>query len=211
MKINEIFKSIQGEGAATGLPCVFVRTAFCNLRCRWCDTAYAFYDGEEQSIDSIVATVSGMNCRLVEITGGEPLLQKEVHPLMTRLLDEGYQVLLETSGSLPIHSVDPRVKIILDLKCPGSDMNHTIHWPNLAQLKPNDEVKFVIAHRDDFDWAKSVVHQHPALSDKTILFSPVFGELAPAELAEWILKEDLSVRLNMQIHKMIWAPTTQGV
>jgi len=211
LKINEIFKSIQGEGKAAGLPCVFIRTTFCNLRCRWCDTAYAFYDGEEQSIDAIVEMVRGYHCRLVEITGGEPLLQKEIHPLMTQLLDEGYQVLLETSGSLPVDTVDPRVRIILDLKCPGSEMNHAIHWPNLSALKPDDEVKFVIADRTDFDWAKAVVNQHPALADKTILLSPVFDQLDPARLAEWILEENLPVRLNMQVHKIIWAPEMRVV
>ncbi len=206
MKINEIFKSIQGESSFAGLPCVFVRTTFCNLRCRWCDTAYAFYEGDEQSIDAILTTIRGY-----QITGGEPLLQKEVYPLVTQLLNEGYQVLIETSGSLPIHSVDPRAVIIMDLKCPGSGMSPAMHWENLAWLKPNDEIKFVIANRNDFEWAKSVWAENLTLRDKTVLFSPVMGELAPRQLSEWILEENLPVRLNLPIHKFIWDPQMRGV
>jgi 7-carboxy-7-deazaguanine synthase len=211
MKINEIFKSIQGEGTAAGLPCTFVRTTFCNLRCRWCDTGYAFYDGEEQSVEAILTTVNALSCRWVAITGGEPLLQDEVYPLMTRLLDGGYQVLVETSGSLPIDRVDPRAIIILDVKCPGSGMSHTIVWENLAKLKPTDEIKFVITDQNDFEWAKTVLKQNPTLNDKTVLFSPVFDKVEPCQLAEWILKENLPVRLNMQLHKFIWAPDRRGV
>ena len=211
MKINEIFKSIQGEGTAAGLPCTFVRTTFCNLRCHWCDTSYAFYDGEEKSVAAIIAAVDALSCNLVAITGGEPLLQEEIYPLMTALLDHGYRVLIETSGSIPIDMVDPRTTVVLDLKCPGSGMSHTIVWENLAKLKPNDEVKFVIADHNDFEWAKTVLKQNPTLNDKTILFSPVFDTIGPSQLAEWILKENLPVRLNMQLHKLIWAPETRGV
>jgi 7-carboxy-7-deazaguanine synthase len=211
MKINEIYKSIQGESSFAGLPCVFVRTTFCNLRCRWCDTAYAFYEGDEQSIESVLSAVRNYQCRLVEVTGGEPLLQKEVYPLITRLADEGYQVLIETSGSIPIGQVDPRAIIIMDLKTPGSGMNHTIHWENLALLKANDEVKFVIADRNDFEWAKSVWEQHFVLHNKTVLFSPVTGELSPRQLSEWILNENLPVRVNLQIQKMIWDPAMRAI
>ncbi len=211
MKINEIFKSIQGESSFAGMPCVFIRTTFCNLRCRWCDTAYAFYDGEEQSIDAILTQVRAYQCRLIEITGGEPLLQKEVYPLMTALLDEGFHVLVETSGSLPICQVDPRAIVIMDIKCPGSGMNHTIHWENLAGLRPHDEVKFVIADQNDYEWAKSVLIQNPILRDRTILFAPVFGELDPCLLSEWILQDNLPVRLNLQMHKFIWNPAMKGV
>ncbi len=211
MKINEIYKSIQGESSFAGLPCVFVRTTFCNLRCRWCDTSYAFYEGAEESLDSIFATIQSYQCRLVEITGGEPLLQKEVAPLITRLLDAEYQVLIETSGSLPISQVDSRAIIIMDLKTPGSGMNHTIHWENLAHLKPHDEVKFVIADRSDFEWAKSVWEQHATLQKRTILFAPVSGELSPRQLSEWILESNLPVRLNLQIQKLIWDPTMRAI
>ncbi len=217
MKINEIYKSIQGEGSFAGLPCVFVRTTFCNLRCRWCDTPYAFYEGEEKAIDAIVAKVREYETPLVEITGGEPLLQKEVYPLVTRLLDEGFHVLIETGGSLPINLLDPRTIVIMDLKPPGSGMSHTICWENLAYLKPADEVKFVIADRTDFEWAKSVLAENPSLNNRTILFSPVSGEgvTTPAmdarDLAEWIIKENLPVRLNLQLHKIIWDKETKGV
>jgi len=211
MKINEIYYSIQGEGTAAGLSCVFIRASYCNLRCNWCDTSYAFYEGEELSVDAICAQVAAFACRMVAITGGEPLLHKEVYPLMTRLLDDGYRVLLETSGSLAIDAVDSRATIILDIKCPGSGMNHAIRWENLAALKPQDEVKFVISDRADFEWAKTVINQNPTLRDKTILFSPVFDRLEPRLLAEWIIQENLSVRLNMQLHKIIWEPDRRGV
>lgn len=211
MKINEIFKSIQGEGSAAGIPCVFIRTTFCNLRCRWCDTAYAFYDGEEKTIDAIIAQVRAYQTPLVEITGGEPLLQKEVYPLVTRLLDEGFRVLIETSGSLPINLLDPRAIVIMDLKPPGSAMSHTICWENLAWLKPDDEVKFVISDRNDFEWAKSVLAENRSLNDRTILFSPVTDEMDVRVLSEWILKENLPVRLNLQLHKIIWDKEMKGV
>jgi 7-carboxy-7-deazaguanine synthase len=211
MKINEIYKSIQGESSYAGMPCIFIRTTFCNLRCRWCDTAYAFYEGEEKELDTIIGEVRAYQTTLVEVTGGEPLLQKEVYPLVTRLLDEGFRVLIETGGSLPINLLDSRVIVIMDLKPPGSGMTHTICWENLACLKPNDEVKFVISDRTDFDWAKSVLAENPSLNNRAIHFSPVTGELPARTLSEWIIQENLPVRLNLQLHKLIWDQEMRGV
>jgi len=211
MKINEIFKSIQGESTYAGTPCTFIRTAHCNLRCRWCDTAYAFHDGEERTLDSILDEVRRLGCQCVELTGGEPLLQEEIYPLMTTLVELNYQVLIETSGSLPIDRVDPRVTIVMDVKCPESGMDQMTCWENLQWLKPRDEVKFVIANRNDFEWAESVLSAHASLKGKAILFSPVFGEMDPSLLAEWILADNLPVRIQLQLHKYIWDPSLRGV
>lgn len=211
MKINEIFKSIQGESTYAGLPCVFVRTTFCNLRCGWCDTTYAFYEGVDRSVESVLEEVRRHGCRLVEVTGGEPLLQEEVYVLITALLDEGYTVLIETSGSIPIDRVDPRAVVIMDIKCPGSNMSHAVHWENLDRLKKGDEIKFVIADRADYDWAKEVLSKYPRLLDHPILFSPVFNQIDPRQLAEWILEEKLPVRFQLQLHKYIWDPEMRGV
>ena len=211
MKISEIFKSIQGESSYAGLPCVFVRTSGCNLRCGWCDTSYAFYEGEERSIDSVLEEIRGFGCDCVEITGGEPLLQEEVYPLMKRLLDEGYRLLIETSGSLPIDKIDRRAVVIMDIKCPGSRMSHAVHWENIRHLKKEDEVKFVIADRSDYDWSKEVLGRYPLLLERTILFSPAFGLMEPRQLAEWVLEDRLPVRLQLQIHKYIWDPQMRGV
>ena len=211
MKISEIFKSIQGESSYAGLPCVFVRTSGCNLRCGWCDTSYAFYEGEERAIDSVLEEIRGFGCDCVEITGGEPLLQEEVYLLMKRLLDEGYRLLIETSGSLPIDKIDRRAVVIMDIKCPGSRMSHAIHWENIRHLKKEDEVKFVIADRSDYDWSKEVLGRYPLLLERTILFSPAFGLMEPRQLAEWVLEDRLPVRLQLQIHKYIWDPQMRGV
>ncbi|MBN4054547.1 radical SAM protein [Nitrospira defluvii] len=211
VKINEIYQSIQGESTYAGLPCVFIRTSGCNLRCRWCDTAYAFEEGEEKSLEVILQEVQEFDCSCVELTGGEPLLQKESLHLVTSLLDEGHLVLIETGGSYPIRQVDPRAVIILDIKCPGSGMQNSMVWENIKWLKEKDEVKFVIADRVDFDWAKDVLKKYKELKDKIVHFSPVFGEMDPKHLAEWILEEKLSVRLQIQMHKYIWDPTARGV
>ena len=211
MKINEIFKSIQGESSYAGLPCVFVRTSGCNLRCGWCDTSYAFYEGEERAIDSVLEEIRGFGCDCVEITGGEPLLQEEVYPLMKRLLDEGYRLLIETSGSLPIDKIDRRAVVIMDIKCPGSRMSRAIHWENIRHLKKEDEVKFVIADRSDYDWSKEVLARYPLLRERTLLFSPAFGLMEPRQLAEWVLEDRLPVRLQLQIHKYIWDPQMRRV
>lgn len=211
VKINEIYQSIQGESTYTGLPCVFIRTSGCNLRCQWCDTAYAFEEGEEKSLEAILQEVRGFDCRCVELTGGEPLLQKESLHLITALLDEGYLVLIETGGSYPIDPVDPRAVIILDIKCPGSGMQSHMIWENLKWLKAKDEVKFVIADQRDYNWAKGVLAEHQELQNKIVHFSPVFGEMDPKQLAEWILKESVPVRLQVQLHKYIWDPSARGV
>jgi 7-carboxy-7-deazaguanine synthase len=204
--VNEIFHSIQGESTYAGLPCVFVRLTGCNRRCTWCDTAYAFTEGRPMSLDAIMAAVRRYDCPVVEITGGEPLLQPGVLPLMTRLCDVGKIVLLETGGSLDIAPVDPRVIRIMDLKCPSSGETAHNRLENIQHLRPTDEIKFVIADRADYDWAKQNL---PARGH--VLFSPVWDRLPLATLAEWILADPLPVRLQTQWHKHIWGPNVRGV
>ena len=211
MRITEIFHSIQGESSYTGQPCVFVRLTGCPLRCVWCDTDYAFYGGREYSIDEAISNVRTYGCRLVEVTGGEPLAQPESLPFMTRLCDDGYTVLLETSGAVDVASVDPRVHIILDVKCPGSGMTERMHWPNLSQLAAKDEAKFVLADRADYDWAREILAQYDVAGRCSVLFSPVFGSLDARRLAEWILADRLPVRFQLQLHKYIWTPDMRGV
>ena len=211
MRITEIFFSIQGESTYAGLPCLFVRLAGCPLRCEWCDTSYAFHGGTERNIDSIVAELEDYPCRLVEITGGEPLAQSEVHALITALADRGYTVLIETSGALDIGSVDPRAIIIMDVKCPGSGMADRNRWDNIGQLKPQDQIKFVIKDRADYDWALTIIRDHDLARRQAVLFSPVFGLLEPQQLAEWIMSDGLPVRFQLQLHKLIWDPATRGV
>ena len=211
LRITEIFHSIQGESSYAGQPCVFVRLTGCPLRCTWCDTDYAFYGGHECSIDEALATVRTYGCRLVEVTGGEPLAQPESLPFMTRLCDADYTVLLETSGAVDIVPVDPRVHVILDVKCPGSGMTDRMHWPNLSQLAAKDEAKFVLADRADYDWAREILAQYGVAGRCPVLFSPVFGALDLRELAEWILVDRLPVRFQLQMHKYIWAPDMRGV
>lgn len=211
LTINEIFHSIQGESTHTGRPCVFVRLAFCNLRCTWCDTAYAFDEGEPMTVDAILERVRSYSCPLVEITGGEPLAQPGVHDLMRRLCDEGFEVLLETGGSIDIAPVDPRVKRIVDLKCPGSGMERKNLLSNLEHLRPGDEVKFVVIDREDFDWSAEMIRTHELERRSILLMSPVFGRLEPVDLAGWILASGLPVRMQLQLHKYIWEPATRGV
>ena len=211
MRVTEIFHSIQGESSYAGQPCVFVRLTGCPLRCTWCDTGYAFHGGQECSIDDVLAKVHGYGCHLVEVTGGEPLAQPESLPLMTRLCDAGYTVLLETSGAIDVAPVDPRVHVILDVKCPGSDMTDRMHWPNLSQLAAKDEAKFVLADRADYDWARETLARYDLANRCTVHFSPVFGSLDLRELAEWILADRLPVRFQLQMHKYIWAPDMRGV
>ena len=212
LTIYEIYASVQGESTHVGRPCVFVRLAACNLRCVWCDTPYAFTGGRKMSQDEIVTEVARHRCRLVEITGGEPLVQPAVHDLMARLVAEGYDVLLETGGHMPIDEVPDDVVTILDVKCPASGEAAAMHWPNLDQLSARDEVKFVIQDRSDFDYARDVVNRY-RLADRTaaVLFSPVHGVLDPAELARWILTDHVPARLQIQAHKYIWTPETRGV
>src|SRR5262245_28946064 len=209
--IHEIYRSIQGESTWAGLPCVFVRLTTCHLRCRWCDTPHAFNQGTPMPVADVVARVMSEPCDLVEITGGEPLLQEEVFELMTRLADSGRKVLLETSGAVDISRVDSRVRIIMDLKCPGSGECDQNLYGNLGKLKTSDEIKFVIADGVDFDWSCAQVRSRGLIQRCGVLFSPVFGELAPRTLAEWILESQLPVRLQLQQHKYIWEPDARGV
>ena len=211
IKINEIFHSIQGESSFAGLPCVFVRLTNCNLRCTYCDTEYAFYEGKDYSVEQIVKEVKNYNCKLVEVTGGEPLMQEEVHELMKTLCDNGYKVMLETGGSLTIKDVDKRIKIIMDLKCPSSGMMKKNLYENIDYLKSTDEVKFVIGDREDYDWSKEIVEKYLLIEKCTVLFSIVFDKLEPLTLAQWILEDKLDVRFQLQMHKYIWHPETKGV
>jgi len=212
LTINEIFHSIQGESTHAGRPCVFVRLTACDLRCRWCDTPYAFHEGRKMSVDEVVADVEGRGCPVVEVTGGEPLLQADVYPLMQRLLDSGKTVLVETGGHRSIAQVPPGVIRIVDVKCPGSGESERNDWTNMALLTPSDEVKFVIAHREDYEYAREIV-QRERLNERVaaVLFSPVHGELAGKQLAEWVIADRLEVRVQLQMHKYIWTPETRGV
>jgi 7-carboxy-7-deazaguanine synthase len=209
--IHEIYRSLQGESTFAGLPCVFIRLTACHLRCRYCDTPHAFHLGETFPLDDVVSRALDLGDRLVEITGGEPLLQPEVFPLMTRLADAGRTVLLETSGALDTGPVDPRVHIILDVKTPGSGEAEANLWGNLARLKPIDEVKFVICDRGDFDWSVDVVRSHGLTGRCALLFSASFGQVDPTTLAAWILESRLPVRLQLQQHKILWDPSARGV
>ena len=211
LRVNEIFHSIQGEGTRAGLPCVFVRLTGCHLRCTYCDTEYAFHDGVWMTLDDIVAQVRSHGCPLVEVTGGEPLLQPAVYPLMRRLADEFETVMLETSGAVLIDRVDPRVARIVDFKCPSSGELERNRWGNIDLLESTDEVKFVIGDREDYDWSKSILNEHELASRCPVLFSPVHDKLSPTELAEWILADGLEVRVQLQLHKLIWTPETRGV
>ena len=209
--INEIFYSVQGESSYAGLPCVFVRLTACNLRCSWCDTTYSFHEGKPMTVGDVIVRVLEYNCPLVEITGGEPLLQPNVFPLMTRLCDLGKKVLLETSGSIDVSRVDPRVVKIMDLKCPGSGECDQNVYENIRSLDKKDEVKFVIADRVDYDWAKRTMAEYQLASVCTVLFSPVWEKMPLKMLAEWILADKLPVRLQTQWHKYIWGADARGV
>ncbi|RMG55947.1 MAG: 7-carboxy-7-deazaguanine synthase QueE [Acidobacteria bacterium] len=211
MRVTEIFYSIQGESTYAGRPCAFVRLTGCPLRCIWCDSEYTFSGGESMTVEEIVRRVQSYGTRLVEITGGEPLAQKEVYPLTERFLDLGYTVLVETSGSLDISQLDPRVIRIMDLKLPGSGHEHANRWENIDHLKPTDEVKFVIVDRRDFDWACDVIRRYDLTRRATVLFSPAWGLCHPRELAEWVLQSGLDARMQLQLHKYIWGPDVRGV
>jgi 7-carboxy-7-deazaguanine synthase len=211
IKVNEIYFSIQGESSKAGLPCIFVRLTYCNLRCAYCDTEYAFFEGKDYSIDEIVEKVRSYNCRLVEITGGEPLFQKECYELLKRLCEERFEVLLETGGSLPIEGIDKGVKIIMDLKCPSSGMAKKNLYENIHYLKQTDELKFVIGTREDYEWVKEIIKKYDLNNKSEILFSVVFGELEPVTLVNWILEDKLNVRFQLQMHKFIWDPLAKGV
>lgn len=211
MRVTEIFHSIQGESSFAGQPCVFIRLTGCPLRCTWCDTAYAFFGGHELSIEQILATVDSYDCRLVEVTGGEPLAQSEVFSLIRKLGDRGHEVLIETSGAIDTAQVDTRAHIILDVKCPGSGMSDRMHWPNVTRLTMKDEAKFVLLDRSDYEWACDILARYELAKRCVVLMSPVFGSLDPRQLAEWVLADRLPVRLQLQLHKLIWTPDMRGV
>jgi 7-carboxy-7-deazaguanine synthase len=212
LTINEIFHSIQGESTHTGRPCVFVRLTACDLRCSWCDTPYAFTEGSKMSIDAVIARVDQYGCDLVEITGGEPLLQRDVYPLMRQLLESGRTVMVETGGHHSIKDVPSEVIRIVDVKCPGSGESERNHWENLTLLTARDEVKFVLKDRTDYEYAREIVLRNDLASrTAAVLFSPVHDVLPSKELAAWILEDRLPVRLQLQAHKFIWSPETRGV
>jgi 7-carboxy-7-deazaguanine synthase len=212
LTVNEVYFSVQGESTWAGLPCVFVRLTFCDLRCTYCDTEYAFYEGKKQTLGEVVDAVLAYQCPLVEITGGEPLLQKNVLPLMTLLADAGCTILLETSGAHDISMVDPRVHRIMDLKTPGSGEAERNLFSNLDHLTARDEVKFVIGSREDYEWSRAQVREHRlAARCHAVLFSPIFGRIDPREIVEWVLADNLPVRFQLQMHKFIWTPAQRGV
>ncbi|MBZ2189897.1 7-carboxy-7-deazaguanine synthase QueE [Alcanivorax sp. JB21] len=205
LRITEIFHSLQGEARTVGRPTVFVRLTGCPQRCVWCDTEYAFQGGERWSLDAVLADVAGRGARYVTVTGGEPLAQPNCLPLLTALCDAGYEVSLETGGAMDISGVDPRVVVVMDIKAPASGERHNNRVENIPLLKPADQVKFVLANRGDYDWARMQVDQHQ-LAERVsdVLFSPVWGQLPPADLAAWILEDRLPVRFQMQLHKLLW-------
>jgi 7-carboxy-7-deazaguanine synthase len=212
LTVNEIYQSIQGESTWAGQRCVFVRLTFCDLRCTYCDTAYAFYEGTKKPLPNIVDEVLKFDCPLVEITGGEPLLQKNVLPLMTMLCDAGKTVLIETSGAHDISNIDSRVHRIMDLKTPSSGECDSNLYANIDHLTPRDEVKFVIGTREDYEWSSEQVRNYALTSRcKAVLFSPVFGRIEPAQIVEWLLEDKLDVRFQLQLHKFIWEPAARGV
>ena len=211
IKINEIYLSVQGESTHTGLPCIFIRLTGCNLRCSWCDTAYAFHEGKNMSIDEILQKVENFGIHLVEITGGEPLMQDNVYTLMRRLIEKGYKVMLETGGSISLERVPKDVIKIMDLKCPGSGEQEKNNLDNLKLLAPHDEVKFVILDKKDYEWSRDIIKRYKINETAHILISPVFDKLELKEIVKWILEDRLPVRLQTQLHKIIWDKNTIGV
>ena len=211
MKVCEIFASIQGESTYAGLPCIFVRMTGCNLRCKYCDTTYAYDQGSEMTVEDIIDAVRCFGFNLVEITGGEPLLQKDTGALISLLLNMEFKVMVETNGSADIGDIDRRATIIMDVKTPGSGMSDSVRIENIALLKKSDELKFVITDKVDYDWARAMVRQFSLLEKCTVLFSPVYGKLEPLELSKWIIADKLPVRINLQLHKYIYSPDQRGV
>ena len=213
MRVTELFRSIQGESTHAGRPCTFVRLTGCPMRCVWCDSEYTFTGGEHMSIDDVLAQVLAFGCQLVEVTGGEPLAQKEAFLLISRLCNEGFEVLVETGGYVSTTGLDHRAKIILDVKCPASGEESRNHWSNLEILRAEqDEVKFVIADRGDWDYALRIIEQYQLQTRaKAILISPVWGQADLKEVAEWIAGSGLNIRMQLQLHKYIWGPETRGV
>ena len=211
LKINEIFYSIQGESTYAGLPCIFIRLTYCNLRCTWCDSEYTFKDGQDMSIPEIISTISNYNCNLVQVTGGEPLVQKNCIELLKRLDANDYQILLETGGSLSLNNVPKSVIKIVDFKCPGSGMEKKNLWSILDDIDSKDEIKFVIKDKNDFKWAESKVKEFDLDKTNQVIFSPVFDVLKYETLAEWIKSSKLNIRMQIQLHKHIWSPELTGV
>ncbi len=211
LRVNEIFKSIQGESTYAGTPCVFVRLTGCNLRCSYCDTTYAYEEGIDMSVNEIVKEIEGYDCKNVCITGGEPLLQKNVYKLINLLKTKSYKIFVETNGTLDIDLLPGNIIRIMDVKCPDSGMNKEMDWRNLERLRGDDEVKFVMSSKKDYEWAKRIVRKHN-LPDKTnVLFGSAYGKLKPKSLARWILKDRLNVRLQLQLHRIIWPDKARGV
>ena len=211
LKINEIYYSLQGESTYMGRPCIFVRLTHCNLRCSYCDTEYAFFEGDELTLSEIEEKVKSYDCQLVEITGGEPLIQKNVLPLMKNLCDSGFDVLLETAGHLDIGKVDARVKRIMDIKCPSSGESKKMRWENINSLNKNDEVKFVVGTEEDLDYSKMIIKKYNLEDRCEVLISPVFGKITNDKIAQWILENKMLVRMQIQLHKLIWEPEARGV
>ena len=211
LTVNEIFKSIQGESSFTGLSCIFIRLTGCNLRCTWCDTEYAFYEGKPKSVQDIMDAIEPLGISLVEITGGEPLLQDTVYDLINALLAKNYKVLVETGGGVSVQKVPERVIKILDIKCPGSGEASKNLWDNLDHLNPKDEVKFVLADRADYEWSRKILDRYNIHKKVKVLFSPVYDKLDLKELAAWVLEDNLPVRVQTQLHKVIWGKDAIGV
>ena len=211
LKINEIYKSIQGESTYMGLPCTFIRLTYCNLRCSYCDTEYAFYEGKDIDIDTIISKVKKLKTKLVEVTGGEPLVQDGCINLLYKLIKNGNKVLIETGGALSIEKIPKEVIVILDIKCPSSNMSDKNLWSNIKLLKKEDQVKFVIGDRNDYDWTKNIIDKYNLNSKCEILFSPVFNKIKPKQIVDWIIDDNLDVRFQLQIHKFIWEPEKKGV
>jgi 7-carboxy-7-deazaguanine synthase len=210
LRITEIYYSIQGEGTKAGLPCIFIRLTGCNLRCTWCDTEYGYNGGSDMSHDDILSEIQQYNCSLVEITGGEPLMQEETPVLVDLLLEKEYTVMVETAGSLDISVLSENVIRIVDMKCPGSGMSDKNDYQNLQRLTDIDELKFVLADKKDFDWSCDLIKKHK-LHNREVIFSPVYGDLNLTDLADWILKSNLNIRMQIQLHKYIWGPDKTGV
>ena len=211
LKINEIYYSIQGESSYTGLPCIFIRLTYCNLRCTYCDSEYTFHKGKDMTVNEIMTKIKQYKCNLVEVTGGEPLFQKGCIELLQKLIDSKYNVLLETSGSLSIQDVPKEVINIIDFKCPTSNMKKKNYWENVKFIKPQDEIKFVIGNKEDYEWAKRKINQYNLTSKCMVLMSPIYKEIEPKIIIEWILNDNLDVKFQIQLHKNIWEDKTKGV
>jgi len=211
IKINEIYYSIQGESSFSGLPCVFIRFTYCNLRCSYCDTEYAFYEGKEIKISEIIKKINSYKCNLVEITGGEPLIQEGCIELIKELQKLKKTVLIETGGSLPINKIPKKTHIILDLKCPSSNMEDRNLWSNIKYLNKKDEVKFVIGDLKDYKWSKKIINKYKLNKKCSILFSPLYGKIKPKKIVEWMLKDNIDGRFQIQLHKEIWDKDKKGV